>query len=458
MGAMMVSSDSNQAKSREMYRSQYLGSDTSGVEPHAVREFIDWLAGNLSSKTLFMHEYIDRRSGRKWQFNGLEDACERYQWKHRGVPGVPPGNTLASNADALDALRTALQSALACGNDHAACDAACAVMRWGGVGAGNIRWLQTNTEGLAKLLCSTTAVLDSGNPGLLHKNLRFNAGMTKVYSLLAEDFIIYDSRVAAALGWLVVKYCQENGLSRVPEGLAFPWAPSKEAPNAAVPKNRNPGRNGLSFPRLNPGPLHAEWNLKASWILGEVLRRDKTSQFVQPSSIPALRRLEAALFMIGYDLPRSDRAAQAVPSSIPAPHPAWTECYTTARQKQFHYRIDDTGILLKRGSRFPVDVINRMLNNLREECGDAPFRLANSATQVRANEAEFGIGTAYFRATYDRGNPPDSSALAAVLADIGVLLFSPDRNEWSLNAAELCPDGHHGPIDVKWIIEREIEP
>lgn len=285
-----------------MYHSQYLGTDTPSTVPHAVRDFIDWLAQNLSSKTLFEHHYVDRRSGRKWQFNGLEDACAQYQWKHQGVLGVPPGDTLSTNASALNALRDALQRSLAYADDAAACAAACAVMKWGGVQAGNSLWLQTNTNGLAELLSSTAAALNSGNLDRQDENLRFNAGMTKIYSLLARDFIIYDSRVAAALGWIAVKYCQENGLTRVPEGLAFPWAPSKEALKAAAPKNRNPSHYGLSFPRLSSGRFHAQWNLHASWILGEVLRRDKTSQFAQPSQIPALRRLEAALFMIGYDL------------------------------------------------------------------------------------------------------------------------------------------------------------
>lgn len=115
-----------------MYRSQYLGTDTPSTEPHAVRDFIDWLAQNLSSKTLFEHHYVDRRSGRKWQFNGLEDACAQYQWKHQGVLGVPPGDTLSTNASALNALRDALQRSLTHADDAAACAAACAVMKWGG--------------------------------------------------------------------------------------------------------------------------------------------------------------------------------------------------------------------------------------------------------------------------------------------------------------------------------------
>lgn len=285
-----------------MHRRNYLGTEVPSSEFHAVRDFIDWLASNLASSSKFPHAYTDRRSGRHWQFSGLEDACNQYCWRHRGTLGVPAGHSLDSNHAALSALRDALQSSLAKGDDMAVCEAACEVMRWGGVGAGNNRWLRDNTSGLATLLASTTALLNSGNPSQLPGKLRFNAGMTKVYSLLADDFIIYDSRVAAALGWLVVRYCEEKGLAQVPHGLQFPWAAAKEGVNAGAPKNRNPARQGLSFPRLQSGRLHAEWNLKASWMLAEVLRKDSASQFSHPSPIPALRRLEAALFMIGYDL------------------------------------------------------------------------------------------------------------------------------------------------------------
>ena len=37
-----------------------------------------------------------------------------------------------------------------------------------------------------------------------------NSGFTKIYSLYIDDFIIYDSRVGAALGFLVRCYCEEK--------------------------------------------------------------------------------------------------------------------------------------------------------------------------------------------------------------------------------------------------------
>ncbi|WP_178076419.1 MULTISPECIES: hypothetical protein [unclassified Pseudomonas] len=441
-----------------MHRDQYLGTTSSATMNHVVGDFVDWLARNLNNTSLFTHEYTDRRNDTLWKCQGLQDACARYQWRHKGAHDVPPGTDLTSNCAALNALSSALQSSINTANDQAAFTAAADVMRWGGVEAGNIRWLSINIDNLAQTLASTAAALTRGDLTeqiLVSSDLRFNAGMTKVYSLLVDDFIIYDSRVAAALGWIVVKYCREKQLSSVPAELAFPWAPSKEGPHAKSPKNRNPSQAGFSFPRLIAGAHHAEWNLKASWILAAALARAPASDFAASSAVPALRQLEAALFMIGYDLPRDGSNAQAILTAPPMPGDGWTECYTAARGNKFHYLIDDGGIQLHGGRRYPIKVINKMLNILREVSGSTPFPLANSATKVRAGESAFGIGNAYYEATDKKGNPPDASALAAVLQDMGALHFTPGcRNAWWINT-EVFPS--EGLIDITALITREIE-
>jgi hypothetical protein len=279
--------------------------------------------------------------------------------------------------------------------------------------------------------------------------------------LLVKDFIIYDSRVGAALGWIVAKYCEEKQLPGVPAELAFPWAPSKEAPNAKSPKNRNPGRGAFWFPRLVAGPQHAHWNLKASWVLAEVLALAGADNFAGPATVAPLRRLEAALFMIGYDLPQSGNVTAEVmtePANAPSAVDGWIECYTAVRRNPFKYRIDESGIRLDDGRYYPIAVINKMLTALWEVFGTAPFPLANSATKVRADEGAYGIGKAYYEATERKGNPPDTSTLVAVLQDIGALSFNLDGTaHWSITASELPLVGVGSSIDITPLIKREIE-
>ncbi|MFJ3486784.1 hypothetical protein ACIPL1_25745 [Pseudomonas sp. NPDC090202] len=291
-----------------MNRSVYLATP-------AVQHFVEWLSRHLDSAAL-QHRYTHRKTRQDWQFQGVSDAWRQYHWSHPAISrlNVEKGSTAASNAKALAALQTDLQAALQRMDDDAACQAAIEVMIWGGVQGRNVNWLQQNRKGLAATLVATRDAIDQGQLDvaiLCNKALRFNAGMTKVYSLICRDFIIYDSRVAAALGWLVVRYCEEQGLSAVPKTLAFPWAAAKED-NTATPKNRNPGQGSLSFPRLRTGAFHAQWNMRASWLLHAVLASGAVTGEAFTGE-NALRNLEAALFMLGYDLGghRNDNSSAA---------------------------------------------------------------------------------------------------------------------------------------------------
>lgn len=275
--------------------------------PHVIA-FTRWLATELESTVLFKHEYVNRKTGVQWSCSSLYNAFEHYRWNHPGNSRLDfaSGTSALSNGVALAALRKDLLAAT--GDDSRSAEAASDVMRWGGVTAHNVDWLQTNKAGLAGMLQSVVAALDAGDERaalLRSDNLRFNAGMTKVYSLLCKDFIIYDSRVAAGLGWLVVKYCHAHGLVKVPPALCFPWANAKEDKDALAPKRRNPGSDGFKFTGLRSGRHHAMWNLRARWLLTAVLKHPSAagSRFQQVAAPnDPLRAMEAALFMIGYDL------------------------------------------------------------------------------------------------------------------------------------------------------------
>ncbi len=56
------------------------------------------------------------------------------------------------------------------------------------------------------------------------------------------------------------------------------------------------------FPRIWPAQLHkyAESNVKAAWLLGEL---SALGPFGQLAPAERLRGLEAALFMVGYEIP-----------------------------------------------------------------------------------------------------------------------------------------------------------
>ncbi|HGM5583866.1 TPA: hypothetical protein ACKP2Y_000150 [Pseudomonas putida] len=270
-----------------------------------VTAFIEWLADLLGSNKPLAHEYTNRLTGKRWQFSDLHDAFKQYEWPHPGVPhlNISAGICPVSNTEALDALSVDLSAAT---SDDTMLRGTQATMAWGGVSAHNNQWLQDNQVGLAAMVEHVAEVLRQGNLDSpeFNTDLRFNAGMTKVYSLICDNFIIYDSRVAAALGWLVMKFCRDRKLTALPDGLRFPWAPAKEAQNTTAPKNRDPSiESDFKFPRLRRGHHHAIWNMRASWVLSEALAHPlaRGSRFHEGSGKP-LRKLEMGLFMIGYDL------------------------------------------------------------------------------------------------------------------------------------------------------------
>lgn len=275
--------------------------------PH-VPEFIGWLATHLDSTTLFKHEYVDRRTGAKWSCDSLYGAYAAYAWNHPGNKRLAynPGSCSVSNDKALDALRADLITAGT--NDSKVLQSTRDIMAWGGVTARNAKWLEQNEVGLGRMIHDVAAALvkkDPDHPLLKSKALRFNSGMTKVYSLLCPDFVIYDSRVAAAMGMLVVRYCQFKGLSTVPAALNFPWAAAKEAETAVAPKRRNPNTGTLQFKRLRSGSHHARWNMRASWVLSQVARHPLCSNSplrIGKTHAQTLRNIEKSLFSIGYDL------------------------------------------------------------------------------------------------------------------------------------------------------------
>ena len=419
-----------------------------------VRQFVAWLSINLDSET-FAHSYINRRSG-SWQCQSLYDAYVQYRWRHRA------GDTFADSAATLTSLSSALHAALASpANDQAARSAATDVMIWGGVVAGNVRWLNANRNLASDLLAVQTAInaQDTADDVLTNRKLRFNAGMTKVYSLLCDGLIIYDSRVAATLGLAVRKFCEAQGLTSVPAKLSFPWAPAKSTPNHPAPKNRDPSSTALSFPKLTSGPLHAQWNMKASWILKAALHSaaGQTSQFASDPFLdtPALqlRAVEAALFMIGYDL--NQQGAVASPRAETASHviaisESWIECETLARRNPFRYRLIPTGFQVEKGPSFTVDEVNETLEILWRHFGSAAFPLANSVDGVPNETVPMGLGTAYYRAT--RRSAAYASKLAAIMEDLNI--FHPIRTprtsglHWALNRDLLKLDTPAKRVDV----------
>ena len=115
-------------------------------------------------------------------------------------------------------------------------------------------------------------------------------GFSKVYSVLIDGFPMYDGRTAYALSGLVDIYCRREKVGRKPDLLRLRIPPRREPKGAKYVR--------YDGPRMSKDSAeYARDNLKAAWLLGEMVRDPGEFGQVGFDSVDALQH---ALFMVGY--------------------------------------------------------------------------------------------------------------------------------------------------------------
>lgn len=289
-------------------------------ENHQTQEFVTWFSHRIDGTAAIAFKYQP-----ELLYSTLSDAREAYSWPPRATTIPTPNgdlslranSSLAENTKVLDQLRTGLRTSFA--NDELGqgvlADWVEAVLRWGGVYSrqrdkGNAGWLDNrrNSEDLWVTLKDAMAAFTAGkiHSGEGVSGLRSNAGLTKVYSLLLDDFIIYDSRVAGALAWLVMTWGQETG--DIPHHLRFICMQANEGKSVEATRRKVRRPDNSMFPQLQSSNIrahqkHAMWNLRANHLLVAALAQAQQRQSsLATAGFRTVRDVEAALFVMGYDL------------------------------------------------------------------------------------------------------------------------------------------------------------
>lgn len=441
-----------------MLKADYLGNKD-------VENFVDCLAKHLNNKSL-THNYV-MPANRQVHFSSLEDALRQYDWsfsfKNPSLGDFDSGNTYSHSDAALATLSAGLSGSFVVAppslRDQQIRDWAIAVMEWGGVRNGNVTWLQTNVTGLATEITSARNTLAAGDDdkAFLGRTIRrFNAGMTKIYALLVPEFIIYDSRVAAALAWLITRWCIDTKRTLVPELLRFPCMRPKEGDNPSIRKVRNPSCGEFRFPWLHGAVNHAHWNLRASWILSAALdasKQDlKKNQFLAQSN--PLRALEAALFMWGYDLSRNspcgaqvglplDEPDEDVAETVPegpseemqvTPHKSTTR---GGKAKEFKWAFEPHGDRIRidrdlsEPDYFETKEVFALIHILYDHFGSDWYPLANNVTKLKDETERIGLGSVLHSLSKNVTHAQAASQLGVVLEKVGAF----EWNEKKINIA-----------------------
>ena len=298
------------------------------VHSDPVRAFITWV---VSKETQGLFRFSYNMNGNELQANSISEAAQRYSWPTRPTSPIPEqlvahldsfpqgANNLHDNVRLLGLLRRELRQSLEVGDSLRHLKACWATLYWGGVANGGnlsfygLRYISDCSGAPGGLIAYHNAAHNAGGwfdplqtneMRLLQNVADMTAGITKIHSLLADELVIYDSRVACALAWLVERYCDGNGLNTVPVELHFSLP--QERPGAGVVRNPalvRPNASPLQTIYQNPGATRATrttvWprdKLRASLILSEVLSR------LDRRNPQSYLEYQLGLFMIGYHL------------------------------------------------------------------------------------------------------------------------------------------------------------
>lgn len=265
-----------------------------------VNEFVCFFRQLLSGRQgSFIQNYIpEKNQSKPFEILCFKDAFENYFWE---------GKNYIQSQKILNELAHKLNDSIRANNQTEALVCSLRVLDWGGVVVRHpVRWLVNAHEDnlLCKKLIQCRALLDSDSDegfDLFDGNieLRSDSATTKLFSLISKNSIIYDDRVGAAMAAIARAYLIKSNATQVPETLNFMRGGGKRNPSDKIYKFRN----------KKSGELHAISNLKTNWILRELaISKEFTAAFNSTINIDSLsisekmRMLEAALFMIGYDI------------------------------------------------------------------------------------------------------------------------------------------------------------
>lgn len=273
-----------------------------------VKAFIQWLLPRISNEIGFHHHYYFEKMKHSWACTSIYDAYEQYVWPFACI--LPSGERKSGRAYSeseavMKTIQDGMNSALDKEDPEKLLSYSLAMLEWGGVKRSNDKKLQNLGAGIVLYFqeCKKrldTNVVDLGDD---FDGILMNSGFTKLYSLVIDDFIIYDSRVGAALGLLVRMFLEETGATEIPKTLDFAFGLARPTKGSKGKVNRrDPSTEVFRFrPLYNSAKKHIDNNIRANWLVAEVAAKSKFAQTADP-----IRNFEAALFMIGYNVRTTD--------------------------------------------------------------------------------------------------------------------------------------------------------
>ncbi|MCY4425549.1 MAG: hypothetical protein OXC05_00755 [Halieaceae bacterium] len=243
---------------------------------------------------------VMRLNNNQFRVNCLKKAFEGYFWDRK--------NFMENDAK-LKELSEKLIDSLS-GNDHLTANKVCkSIFKWGGVERRRTKttqWLECQIEKgkLTNSLQDMVKLIQRNEDFSLFESGPYimNSSVTKVISLASESdhdqLIIYDGRVGAALADFVVRFEKKYDYSTgVEDELLFMWGQTQGKRTVNGKNPRDPRSDNLNFKNMFINSKYRNANHARNMALAsDICRAVAHNLKISP------RKLEAALFMWGYDV------------------------------------------------------------------------------------------------------------------------------------------------------------
>lgn len=261
--------------------------------------FSKYLLDTIVGKKSFSCD-LKRVNGKVYSLDVFKNGLNGYFWA---------GATYKETQKILKELQSEIQKAISEKNEKLCLLTSLSILDWGQVYRECVNWLvelAKNNEVVSSIDHSTKiiegsaiikqdeflALFDRGG------KYRCNSGTTKIFALASDKSIIYDGRVACALGMLILDYLAENKLSYIPESLLFLMdADSKRNPSTKAMKF--PSKSNLEYNLINQAVSNYKINLILQSIEHDVNESGVFKKLIS-SETETLRAIESVLFMVGY--------------------------------------------------------------------------------------------------------------------------------------------------------------
>lgn len=281
-------------------------------DPH-VNAFVNWLQPRFSTLRVELNIPHHPRfvpGGVHGVFVGVEAVTNAYLWRSTEMTTGDWDETLRHTA----LLSQNLRMAVANRDNNATLNSAWKVIEWGGGNktTGAYPFLENLGPNLVPYLLQVQAAfaLTTADAGLLVPPVqKMNSMLTKVHAFLATDGLpIYDSRVAVAIGTLVEAWRQDPqsalAATPIPRALHFPTVPARNPERATVTRKFPTATKPAHLREYNTTNC-AAWSsakVRLAWLLQQLLFSNPMTFNAAGAMPDRMRALEAALFMIGYDV------------------------------------------------------------------------------------------------------------------------------------------------------------